>query len=85
MSKIDFSYDLDETVKMDGVGLVTLRSALSRMPDRIGPLGVLYRDQGKQPASFDATQIQSLLNRHRKEIEAGNPPGHRAADEHDFK
>jgi hypothetical protein len=83
MTAIEFQYDLDEIVQMDGIGPVSLRTALKRMPDRIGPLGVLYRDQGKVPALFDAAQIQSLLDRHRAELEAGNPPGHREADEHD--
>jgi hypothetical protein len=85
MSEIDFQYDLDEIVQMDGVGLVTLRSALARMPDRVRPLGVLFREQGKQPSLFDATNIQALLDRHRKDLEAGNPLGHREGDEHDFK
>jgi hypothetical protein len=38
-----FRHDLDEIVQMDGVGLITLRSALRRMPDRVGPLGALSR------------------------------------------
>jgi hypothetical protein len=54
------------------------------MPDKVGPWGVLYRRQGKIPALFDAGQIQALLDRHRAELEAGNPPGHREADEDDF-
>jgi hypothetical protein len=71
---INFDYDLDEIVQLDGVGLVTLRKALMHMPDRIGPQGVLYRAQGKVPALFDAGQIQALLDRHKAELEAGNPP-----------
>ena len=82
---IDFEYDLEEIVQMAGKGPVTLRTALIHMPDRIGPLGVLYRDMGKKPALFDAGQIQALLDKHRKELEAGNPPGHREADEDDYK
>jgi hypothetical protein len=81
---INFDYDLDEIVQIDGIGLVTLRMALARMPEKVGPLGVLYRGQGKIPALFDAGQIQALLDRHRAELEAGNPPGHREADEDDF-
>jgi hypothetical protein len=75
VSEINIQYDLDEIVQMDGVGLVSLRTALKRMPERIGPMGVLYRDQGKLPALFDAAQIQSLLEKHRAELEAGNPSG----------
>jgi len=81
---INFAYDLDEIVQVDGQGLVTLRTALVHMPDRVGPLGVLYRGQGKVPALFDAGQIQALLDRHKVELDAGNPPGHSGADEDDF-
>ena len=81
---INFDYDLDEIVQVDGIGLVTLRKALARMPEKVGPLGVLYRGQGKIPALFDAGQIQALLDRHGAELEAGSPPGHREADEDDF-
>ena len=81
---INFDYDLDEIVQVDGIGLVTLRKALSRMPEKVGPLGVLDRGQGKIPALFDAGQIQALPDRHRAELEAGNPSGHREADEDDF-
>jgi hypothetical protein len=81
---ITFDYSLDEIVQMDGKGLVSLRRALIHMPDRIGPLGVLWRDVGKLPAFFDAEQIQALVDQHKKELEAGNPPGHREADEDDF-
>ena len=81
---INFDYDLDEIVQMDGKGPVCLRTALIHMPGRVGPLGVLYREVGKTPAFFDAGQIQALLDRHRKELEAGNPLGHREADEDDF-
>jgi hypothetical protein len=49
---IDFDYDLDEMVQMEGTGTVSLRTALINMPDRVGPLGVLYRDAGKTPAFF---------------------------------
>ena len=81
---INFDYSLDEIVQMDGKGPVSLRTALIHMPDRVGPLGVLYRDVGKIPAFFDAVQIQALINQHKKELEAGNPVGHREADEDDF-
>jgi hypothetical protein len=81
---INFDYSLDEIVQMDGKGPVSLRTALIHMPDRVGPLGVLYRDVGKIPALFDAGQIQALINQHKKELEAGNPYGHREADEDDF-
>jgi hypothetical protein len=43
---------------VDGIGLVTLRKVLARMPEKVGPLGVLDRGQGKIPALFDAGQIQ---------------------------
>jgi hypothetical protein len=81
---IDVDHDLEEIVQMDGVGLVTLRSAIKRMPERIGALGVLYRDLGKTPAFFDAAQIQALVDHYRPLLEAGNPPGHREADALDF-
>jgi hypothetical protein len=69
---------------MDGKGPVSLRTALIHMPDRVGPLSVLYRDVGKIPAFFDAGQIQALIDQHKKELEAGNLIGHREADEDDF-
>jgi hypothetical protein len=81
---INFDYSLDEIVQMDGKGLVSLKTALIHMPDQVRPLGVLYRDVGKIPALFDAGQIQALINQHKKELEAGNPIGHREADEDDF-
>ena len=62
---IDFDYDLDEMVQMEGTGTVSLRTALINMPDRVGPLGVLYRDAGKTPAFFNAEQIQALLDEYR--------------------
>jgi hypothetical protein len=76
----DFEYDLDEIVAMDNVGQVSLRTAISRMPRHVGPVGVLYRAEGKEPSLFDAGQIQELVDRHQHEIEAGNPRGHREAD-----
>ena len=81
---IDFDHRLDEIVQVDGRGLVSLRTALILMPSRVGPLGVLHRDQGKTPAFFDAAQIQALLDHYRPQLEAGNPPGHREAVESDF-
>jgi hypothetical protein len=66
---INFEYSLDEIVQMDGKGSVSLRTALIHMPDRVGPFGVLYRDIGKIPALFDAEQIQTLIDRHKKELE----------------
>jgi hypothetical protein len=81
---IDFDYDLEEIVNMDGVGLVSLKSALKRMPDRIGVLSMLHRDVGKNPSFFNAAQIEALLARYRSDFTAGNPPGHREADEDDF-
>lgn len=62
---------------------VRLRYGLrfNRMPDRVGPFGVLYREEGKQPPLFGPDQIQALLDELRPELEAGNPPGHREADE----
>jgi hypothetical protein len=84
LATIDFDYDLQEIVQMSGVGLVSLKSALKRIPDRVGPYGVLHRERGKTPAFFDSFQIQTLLNRYRSEFNEGNPPGHREADEDDF-
>jgi transcriptional regulator with XRE-family HTH domain len=81
--EIDFQYDLGEIVQMQGVGLLSLKSALSRMPDRIAPTGMLFREMGKEPSFFDAAQIEALLAKHRPELMAGNPDGHREADEHD--
>jgi len=81
---IDFDYDLEEIVQMDGVGAISLKSALKRMPDRIGVLSMLHRDVGKNPSFFNAAQIEALLERYRSDFTAGNPPGHREADEDDF-
>ena len=81
---IEFDYDLEEIVQMDGVGLISLKSALRRMPDRIGVLSMLHRDAGKNPSFFNAAQIEALLERYRSDFTAGNPPGHREADEDDF-
>jgi hypothetical protein len=78
---IDFDYDLEEIVNMDGIGPVSLKSALRRMPDRIGVLSMLHREAGKNPSFFNAAQIEALLERYRAELTAGNPPGHREADE----
>jgi hypothetical protein len=75
MAPIDLDYDLDEIVQMAGVGSITLRSALKRMPDPVGRYGVLHRSHGKTPAFFDIFQIQALLNRHRSELNEGNPSG----------
>jgi hypothetical protein len=84
MAQIEFDYDLEEIVNMDGVGLVSLKSALKRMPDRIGVLSMLHRDVGKTPSFFNAAQIEALLARYRSDFSEGNPPGHREADEDDF-
>jgi hypothetical protein len=51
---------------------------------RSNPLSVLHRKAGKNPAFFDAAQIQALLDRHRVALQAGKPLGHRVADEDDF-
>jgi transcriptional regulator with XRE-family HTH domain len=82
-AEIDFQYNLGEIVQMQGVGLLSLKSALSRMPDRIAATGMLFREMGKEPSFFDAAQIEALLAKHRPELAAGNPDGHREADEHD--
>jgi hypothetical protein len=81
---IDFEYDLHEIVQMDGKGPVSLRAALLQMPSTVGPLGVLWREAGKIPSFFNAEQIQALVDQHKAELEAGNPPGHREDDEDDF-
>jgi hypothetical protein len=80
---IGFDYDLEEIVNMDGIGPVSLKSALRRMPDRIGVLSMLH-PVGKSPSFFNAAQIEALLARYRSDFTAGNPPGHREADEDDF-
>jgi hypothetical protein len=80
---INFDYNLDEIVQMDGKGLVSLRTALIHMPDRVRPLDLLYRAAGKTPAFFDAGQIQSLLNRRRRDL-ARKSPGHREDDDDAF-
>ncbi|SHJ46259.1 hypothetical protein SAMN05444159_0683 [Bradyrhizobium lablabi] len=84
MVQIDFDHDLEEIVKMDGVGLVSLKSALKRMPDRIGALSMLHRDVGKTPSFFNAAQIEALVAEYCSDFRKGNPPGHREADEDDF-
>jgi len=81
---LDFEYDLHEIVQMDGKGPVSLRTALIHMPSRVGPLGVLWRDEGKIPSFFNAEQIQALVDQHKAELKAGKPPGHREDDEDDF-
>jgi hypothetical protein len=71
MAPIDFDHDLEEIVQMDGVGPVSLKSALKRMPDRIDILSILYRDVGKRPPFFDAAQIEALLARYRPSLTPG--------------
>jgi hypothetical protein len=80
ITPITFDYSLDETVHMNGKPL-SLRSALEQMPDPVGPYGVLHREDGKTPPLFDTFQIQALLNWHRSELNRGNKPSHRGADE----
>jgi hypothetical protein len=41
------------------------------MPDRIDVLSILYRDAGKRPPFFDATQIEALLARYRSDFTEG--------------
>jgi hypothetical protein len=78
---IDFDYDLEEIVQMDG-----RRPHLKRMPDRVGVLSMLHRGAGKTPSFFDAAQIETaLLARYRSDFTAGNPRGHREATEKDFE
>jgi hypothetical protein len=61
MAAIDFDYDLEEIVQMDGVGPVSLKSALWRMPDPIGPYGVLHRERGKTPAFSTLSEFKHCL------------------------
>jgi hypothetical protein len=82
MLPLDFDYDLDEIVQMVGVGPVSLRSALQRMPDRIDVRSILYRDLGKHPTFFNAGQIETLRARYRSD--EGKRPGHREAEDDDF-
>jgi hypothetical protein len=84
MAHINFDYDLEEIVQMVGVGSVSLKSALKRMPDHIGARSILYQDVGKNPSFFDASKIEALLARYRADFTDGNPPGHREADDDDF-
>ena len=83
MVQIDFDYDLEEIVQMAGVGPLSLKSALKRMPDRTDVRSVLYRDLGKNPTFFNAAQIEALRARCRSSDE-GKRPGHGEADEDDF-
>ena len=54
MTQIDFDYDIEEIVQMDGVGPVSLKSALKRMPNHIGVLSMLHRDVG-------ARQLEQII------------------------
>jgi hypothetical protein len=49
------------------------------MPDRIDVRSVLYRDLGKNPTFFNATQIEALQAQYRSD--EGKRPGHRQANE----
>ena len=72
MVPLGFDYDPEEIVQLAGVGPLSLKSALERMPDRIDVRAVLYRDLGKNPTFFNAAQIDALRARYRE------------ADEDDF-
>jgi hypothetical protein len=82
MVHIDFDYDLEEIVQMAGIGPLSLKSALQRMPDRIDVRAVLYRDLGKNPTFFNAAQIEALRARYRSD--QGKRPDHREPDDDDF-
>jgi hypothetical protein len=82
MVPFHFDYDLEEIVQMAGVGPLSLKSALKRMPGRIDARAVLYRDLGKNPTFFNAAQIETLRARYRSD--EGKRPGRREADEDDF-
>jgi hypothetical protein len=67
MTSVAFEYSLDEIVQMDGKP-ISLRNALKKMPDPVGPYGVLHRERGRSPPFLDTFQIQALLNRRRSEL-----------------
>lgn len=67
MVPLDFDYDLEEIVQMAGVGSVSLKSALKRMPDRIDAQSVLWRDLGKNPTFYNPSQIETLRARYRSD------------------
>ena len=83
MLPLDFDYDFEEIVQMAGVGPLSLKSALKRMPDRIDARSILYRDLGKNPTFFNAERIEALRARYRLSDE-GKRPGHPEADDDDF-
>jgi hypothetical protein len=56
---IDFEYDLDEIVQMDGKGPVSLRTALVHIPSRVGPLGVYG-------AKREISRRSSMLNKSKR-------------------
>src|ERR1700741_2667348 len=41
------------------------------MPERVGALGMLHRELGKQRPFFDGPQIQALLDRHKNDLAPG--------------
>jgi hypothetical protein len=83
MVPLGFDYEPEEIVQMAGVGPLSLKSALKRMPDRIDERSVLYRDLGKNPTFFNAEQIEALRARYRLSDE-GKRPGHPQANDDDF-
>ncbi len=52
----------DETVYISGVGNLSLRAAIRRFltARENGTVVSLYRDQGKNPAVFDAVDVERL-------------------------
>jgi hypothetical protein len=52
-------YELDEIVTLPGVGAMSLRSVLERLPDEIAPGSAAFRDEGKNPAIFDASDLDA--------------------------
>jgi hypothetical protein len=54
-------YNPDEIVAFDARKF-TLRTALKKSPDQIGPTHTLWRGEGLEPSFFDAEQIIQLRN-----------------------
>jgi hypothetical protein len=60
MLPLEFDYDFEEIVQMAGVGPLSLKSALKRMPDRIDARSILYRDLGKNPKASRAGLLKCV-------------------------
>lgn len=56
---MQIQYNSDEIVALDARKL-TLRTALKKCPDQIGPTATLWREEGLEPSFFDAEYIIQL-------------------------